>query len=39
MEVSYNRNVGLALDADLMLLVADAGVSVRTQSCSVPHLN
>ena len=29
MGVSYNRNVGLALDADLTLLVVNAGVSKR----------
>ena len=29
MEVSYNRNVGLALDAYLALPVVDAGVSER----------
>ena len=27
MGVCYNRNVGLVLDADLALLVVDAGVS------------
>ena len=29
MGVCYNRNVGLALDADLILLVVDAGISER----------
>ena len=27
MGISYNRNMGLALDADLALLVVDVGVS------------
>ena len=30
MGVSYNRNAGLELDADLALKVVDTGVSVRT---------
>jgi len=34
MGVSYNRNVGLALDADLALIAVDIGISVRTWSCS-----
>ena len=38
MEISYNRNAGLAVDADLALFVVDADVSVRTQSCSDSHL-
>jgi len=38
MGVSYNRNTGLALGTDLALLVVDAGISVRTRSCSDPHL-
>ena len=29
MGVSYNRNAGLALDADLALLVVEAGISER----------
>jgi len=29
MGVCYNRNTGLAIDADLALLVVDAGVSER----------
>ena len=37
MGISYNRNVGLALDADLALFVVDADVSVRTRSCSGPR--
>jgi len=38
MKVSYNRNLGLVMDADLVLFVVDADVSVRTQSCSDPCL-
>ena len=38
MGVSYNRNTGLALDANLALHIVDAGVSVRTLSCSDPRL-
>jgi len=38
MGVSYNRNTGLTLDADLALLVVDASVLVRTRSCSDSHL-
>jgi len=47
MGVSYNRNAGLALDAELALLVADAelallfvdaNVSIRMRICSNPHL-
>jgi len=34
MGVGYNRNTGLAVDADLELFVVDADVSVRTRSCS-----
>jgi len=33
MEVSYNKNTGLVLDADLTFLVVDASVSVRARSC------
>jgi len=36
--VNYNRNAGLVLDADLALLIVDAGISVRMQSCSDSHL-
>ena len=36
--VSYNRNAGLALDADLALFVVDEGISVLMQSCSDPRL-
>jgi len=32
MGVSYNRNAGLALDADLALLVVDASISERRVS-------
>jgi len=38
MGISYNRNAGPALDTDHVLLVVDADVSVRTWSCSDPHL-
>ena len=38
MKVSYNRNAGLTLDADLALLVVDAGFSVRMRSYSDPRL-
>ena len=35
--MSYNRNAGLAVDMDLMLLVVDADVSVRMRSCLDPR--
>ena len=38
MGVSYNKNMGLALGADLALLVVNAGISVRTLSFSYPYL-
>ena len=38
MRVSYNRNAGVTLDADLALLVIDVGVSVKTWSCSDSRL-
>jgi len=38
MGISYNRNVGLAVDVDLVLFVVDADISVRMQSCSDPCL-
>ena len=38
MGVSYNINASFVLDADLALLVVNADVSVRTRSCSDPHL-
>ena len=49
MGVSYNKNVGLALDADLTLFVVDADVSLecgvarthvrrKMRSCSDPRL-
>ena len=38
MGVYYNRNVGFVLDVDLVLLVIDAGVLVRTRSCSDSRL-
>jgi len=38
MEISYNRNVGLAVDADLTLFVIDEDVSVRMWSFSDPRL-
>ena len=38
MRISYNRNAGLALDADFALLVVDGNVSFRIQSCSNSRL-
>ena len=38
MVINYNRNAGLALDADLTLLVVDTDFLVRMRSCSDPHL-
>ena len=32
MGISYNRNAGLVVDADLALFVVDADVSVRTRN-------
>jgi len=34
---SVTTETRLILDADLPLLIVDAGVLVRTQSCSDPH--
>ena len=38
MGVSYKRNTGLVMDADVALFVVDADISVRTQSYSDPLL-
>ena len=38
MGVSYNKNAGLAVDADLTLFVVDVDVSVKTQNCSDTRL-
>ena len=38
MEINYNRNTGLVVDADLALFIVDADISVRMRSCSDPHL-
>ena len=38
MGVSYNRNAGLALDAELALFLVDAGISVRMRSYSDSRL-
>jgi len=37
MEVNYNRNTSLALEADLTLFVVDADVSVKMWSCLDPY--
>jgi len=38
MRISYIRNAGVKLDADLALLVVGADILVRTQSYSDPPL-
>jgi len=38
MEISYKKNAGLAVDADLTLLVVDTDVSVKMWSYSDPRL-
>ena len=38
MGISYNKNVGLALDADLALLIVDTDVSVKMRKCLDQHL-
>ena len=38
MRISYNRNAGVAVDADLALFVVDGDVLVRTQSLLRPTI-
>jgi len=38
MGIIYNKNAGLAVDADLVLFVIDVHILVRTRSCSDPRL-